>query len=104
MTQPTRIQARALDGDRASVRMLMSHEMETGFRKDGDGRIVPAWFIQEVEIMLNGRPVLTAQWGTGVAKNPSLQFVLRDARRGDSVRVAWLDNRGERRSDEVTVT
>ena len=51
--------------------------METGQRKkDSAGKIVPAWFIQEVNATHNSKTVMTAQWGPSVAKNPFLQFVI----------------------------
>jgi len=102
MGDPMRIRAQA-QGDKAVVRVLMSHEMETGQRKDSAGKVIPAWFIQEVGATLNGKPVFSAQWGTAIAKNPFLQFTVRGARAGDKVVVDWLDNRGDRRSDEATV-
>ncbi len=103
MTEPTRIRAQ-LAGDRATVRLLMAHEMESGHRKDGSGKTVPAWFVQEVTVLLDGRPVLTAQCGPSLAKNPFLQFNLRGVKAGDRLAVAWRDNRGASRSDEVAVT
>ena len=47
MADPMRIRAQAA-GDKATVRVLMSHEMETGLRKDSAGKAIPAWFIQEI--------------------------------------------------------
>ena len=102
MSDPMRIRAQ-LAGDKATVRVLMAHEMETGLRKDTAGKTIPAWFIQEVNATLNGKPVLSAQWGASVAKNPYLQFVLKGAKLGDKVGIQWTDNRGEKRSDEVIV-
>jgi sulfur-oxidizing protein SoxZ len=90
-------------GDKATVRVLMSHEMETGQRKDSAGKTIPAWFIQEVSATHNGKTVLTAQWGASVAKNPFLQFNVKGAKAGDKIVIAWKDNRGESRSDEATV-
>ncbi|MEI7447300.1 MAG: thiosulfate oxidation carrier complex protein SoxZ [Burkholderiales bacterium] len=103
MSDPMRIRAQ-VSGDKAVVRVLMSHEMETGQRKDASGKLVPAWFIQEVSAQLNGRPVMTAQWGPAVSKNPFLQFTVRGAKAGDKVSVTWVDNRGDRRTDETTVS
>jgi sulfur-oxidizing protein SoxZ len=102
MADPMRIRAQAA-GDKTTVRVLMSHEMETGQRKDASGRIVPAWFIQEVSAQLNGKTVMTAQWGPAVSKNPFLQFVVKGAKAGDKIGVTWSDNRGDRRTDEATV-
>ena len=103
MADPMRIRAQAA-GDKTTVRVLMAHEMETGQRKDSAGKTIPAWFIQEVSASHNGKPVLTAQWGPSIAKNPFLQFVVKGAKAGDKITVAWTDNRGDKRSDEATVS
>jgi sulfur-oxidizing protein SoxZ len=102
MADPMRIRAQVA-GDKATVRVLMSHEMETGQRKDSAGKTIPAWFIQEVTASLNGKPVLTAQWGPSIAKNPFLQFNVKGAKAGDKVTINWKDNKGETRTDEATV-
>jgi sulfur-oxidizing protein SoxZ len=103
MTEPMLIRAKAA-GDKATVRVLMAHEMETGLRKDAAGKAIPAWFIQEVTAQLNGKTVLTAHFGPSVAKNPFLQFNIKGAKAGDKIGMAWVDNRGEKRSDEAVVT
>jgi sulfur-oxidizing protein SoxZ len=102
MADPMRIRAQ-LAGDKATVRVLMSHEMETGQRKDAAGKTIPAWFIQEVTAALNGKPVLTAQWGPSVAKNPFLQFTVKGAKAGDKIAISWADSKGDKRTDEATV-
>lgn len=103
MADPMRIRAQA-SGDKATVRVLMSHEMETGQRKDASGKVIPAWFIQEVTATLNGKTVMTAQWGPSVSKNPFLQFSLKGAKAGDKVGITWVDNKGDKRTDEATVS
>jgi sulfur-oxidizing protein SoxZ len=102
MADPMRIRAQAA-GDKATVRVLMVHEMETGQRKDASGQTIPAWFIQEVTAQHNGKPVLSAQWGPAVARNPYLQFVVKGAKVGDKISLTWVDNRGDKRTDEATV-
>ena len=103
MAEPMRIRAQA-NGDKAIVRVLMAHEMETGQRKDAAGKTIPAWYIQEVVAQHNGKTVLTAQWGPSVAKNPFLQFNVKGAKAGDKISIAWVDNRGDKRSDEAVVS
>jgi len=103
MPQPMRIRAQLLAG-RVEVRVLMAHEMETGLRKDEQGGLVPAWFIQNVRVTHNARVVLSAQWGTAVSKNPFLHFRFSGGQVGDKVAVSWTDSRGEQRSDEVAIT
>ena len=103
MADPMRIRAQAA-GDKATVRVLMAHEMETGQRTDAAGKVIPAWYIQQVTAQHNGKTVLTAQWGPAVSKNPFLQFSIKGAKAGDKVGIAWVDNRGDQRSDEATVS
>ena len=103
MADPMRIRAQ-MAGDKATVRVLMSHEMETGQRRDAAGALVPAWFIQEVSASHNGKVVMQAQWGPSIAKNPFLQFDVKGAKAGDKITVNWLDNKGDKRTDEATVS
>ena len=103
MADPMRIRAQAA-GDKATVRVLMAHEMETGLRKDAAGKVIPAWYIQDVSAQLNGKTVMTAQWGPAVSKNPFLQFTVKGAKTGDKVSVSWVDNKGDKRTDEATVS
>jgi sulfur-oxidizing protein SoxZ len=78
--------------------------METGQRRDAAGALVPAWFIQEVSASHNGKVVMQAQWGPSIAKNPFLQFNVKGAKAGDKITVNWLDNKGDKRTDEATVS
>ena len=90
MADPMRIRAQA-SGDKATVRVLMSHEMESGQRKDGNGKTIPAWHIQNITASLNGKPVMTAEWGPAVSKNPFLQFNIKGAKAGDKVTITGPD-------------
>ena len=103
MADPMRIRAQAA-GDKTTVRVLMGHEMETGQRKDSAGKVIPAWYIRNVSAQLNGKEVMTAQWGPAVSKNPFLQFVVKGGKAGDKVSISWLDNKGDKRTDEATVS
>ncbi len=103
MADPMRIRAQAA-GDKATVRVLMSHEMESGQRKDSAGKTIPAWYISEVSASHNGKVVMTAEWGPAVSKNPFLQFVVKGAKAGDKISVSWKDNKGDSRTDEATVS
>ena len=103
MADPMRIRAQAA-GSNATVRVLMAHEMETGLRKDAAGKTIPAWHITDVTATLNGKNVLTAEWGPAVAKNPFLQFTVKGAKAGDKIGVTWKDNKGDTRTDEAVVS
>jgi len=98
-----RIRAKAENG-KVTVRVLMSHEMESGQRKDSAGKVIPAWHINEVAASLNGKVVMTAEWGPAVSKNPFLQFNVKGGKAGDKVAITWKDTKGDSRTDEATVS
>ena len=103
MSDPMRIRAQAV-ADKTTVRLLVSHEMESGQRKDVEGKIVPAWFIQLINASWNGKTVMSAQWGTAVSKNPFVQFSFKGGKAGDKIAVSWTDNRGDQRTDEAVIS
>jgi sulfur-oxidizing protein SoxZ len=102
MAEPMKIRA-TLKGDLADVRVLMVHPMETGQRKDTAGNLVPAHFIQEVQVRVNGKLALEGQISQGVSRNPVFSFRLKGVKAGDKLEIAWLDNRGERSQAETAV-
>lgn len=102
MADMMKIRARLKDGV-TEVKVLMIHPMETGRRKNELDEIVPAHFIQLVTATLNGKTVLEAQWGTGIAKNPYLTFRLKGANVGDKIAVSWVDNKGATNAIETAV-
>ena len=103
MADPMKIRA-SMMGDKVVVKVLMAHEMETGQRKDSAGKAIPAWFIQNVTATHNGKTVLSAQWGPAVSKNPFLEFRFAGGKAGEKVVVTWIDNKGDKRSDEATIS
>jgi sulfur-oxidizing protein SoxZ len=102
MTDPMRIRA-VEQPDGVEVRVLMTHEMESGQRRDSTGKVVPAHFISNVTVSHNGKQVLNAQWGPAVSKNPFVQFKFKGGKKGDKITVTWVDNKGETRTDEAIV-
>lgn len=103
MADPMKIRAQMM-GSVVDVKILMAHEMETGQRRGADGKLVPAHFIQSVTAICNGKTVLSAQWGPAVSKNPFLSFRFGGAKAGDKVSVSWLDNKGDKRTDEAVIS
>ncbi len=104
MADPMRIRANVDANGVTEVKVLMNHEMETGQRKDAQGKLVPAWFIQNVTAVHNGKTVLAAQWGPAVAKNPFLSFKFKGGAKGERVQITWIDSKGEKRTDEATIS
>lgn len=82
-------------GEAFEVRVLVQHPMETGFRREMDGKAIPMNVVNSLVCRYNGAEVFSAELGSGVAANPYLSFfVVADA--GGEVVVEWSDDRGER--------
>lgn len=103
MAEPIKIRAQ-LEGDTANIKILMTHVMETGQRKDAKtGQVIPAHFIQSVTVTLNGKTVLDTQLSQAISKNPFLGIRVKGAKVGDKVVVNWVDNKGDKNSAEAAV-
>jgi sulfur-oxidizing protein SoxZ len=103
MAEPMKIRA-TVKGDVADVRILMMHPMETGQRKDAGGNLIAAHFIQNVTVTHNGKVVFNADWSQAVSRNPFLGLRVKGAKAGDKIGVTWVDNKGDKRTDEVNVS
>ena len=99
---PMKIRA-TLGAGYTDVRVLMTHPMETGLRKDSDGKLIPLHFIQQVTVRLNGRTVVEGQTSQGISRNPVFSFRIKGGAKGDRIEVSWLDNNGESNKTEATV-
>ena len=80
------------------------HQIGTAMAQDSAGKVIPAWHITDVTVAHNGKPVMTAEWGPAVAKNPFLQLTVKGAKAGDKIAVTWKDNKGDTRTDEAVVS
>jgi len=85
------------------VRTLITHPMDTGRMKNAGGEIIPAHFIQEIRIEHNDRIVATCLLGSPVSKNPFLKLRFKGGKRGDVVRISWVDNKGDRGTNELAI-
>lgn len=101
MGDPIKIRARVKDGI-ADVKALMPHDMESGFRLDEEtGEAIPAHYITDVDVSLNGEHVMTAYWGPAVSRNPYVAFTITGAASGDKLKISWRDNREDSSETEI---
>ncbi len=93
-----------MDGDVADVKVLIKHPMDTGTMKDKKtDKLIPAHFINQVVATLNGKTVLDAQWGVGIAQNPFIGFRVKGGKPGDKIVVNAVDNLGAKFDGEVVI-
>jgi sulfur-oxidizing protein SoxZ len=102
MANAIKIRAK-FNADVVLVRLLINHPMETGLRKDAEGQLVPAHFIELLTITHKEKVVLSAQWGPAVSRNPYLAFKFKGAQPGDKIKVAWSDNMGQSANEALTL-
>jgi sulfur-oxidizing protein SoxZ len=92
-----RVPDSAKAGEVVEVRLLIQHDMETGFRRDVEGRAVPMNVITEVRARYGGDEVFRAELGSGISAHPYLAFHVRAVKPGE-IRVEWVDTAGVRGS------
>ena len=103
MSEPMRIRA-VLVKDLIEVKLMIRHPMESGLRKDENGKKIPAHFIETLEVKCNEKLVFDAYLGMAVSENPFIQFSFKGGAKGDMLEVTWKDNRGDTRTDKSTVS
>lgn len=83
----------AKKGDIIEIKTLVAHDMESGQRKDQDGKIIPRKIINKFACSFNGKAVFACDLGTSIAANPYLQFSVRVDESG-SFSFSWTDDDG----------
>jgi len=93
MASTIRVRATA-NGDITEVQALIQHPMDSGFVKDAKGETIPPHFIQELTFEHAGKAVFVADWGAAVSKDPYVKFSFKGGKKGDELKIGWLDNKG----------
>ena len=86
-----RVPTTAKKGEVVEIKTLITHLMETGQRKDADGKIVPRLIVNTMKVTYNDKPVLTAKLEPAIAANPFLSFFLRVEESG-TLKFTWTDD------------
>lgn len=87
------IPERVAAGDVVTVRLLIQHDMETGYRQNMDGRVIPRNVIRLVRCELGGLEVFRAEPSSGISANPFFEFPVRVTQGGEWL-VQWEDDAG----------
>jgi sulfur-oxidizing protein SoxZ len=106
MANPTprvRIPTQAKAGQVIEVKTLISHEMETGQRKDAQGKTIPRKIIKTFTAKFNGKEIFHSDWHPAVSANPYLAFSVRVPEAG-TFEFAWHDDDGSVYKSEHKVT
>ena len=99
MASTIRVRATS-SGETTEVQALIQHPMDSGYVKDASGTLIPPHFIQELTFEYDGRKVFVADWGPAVSKDPYVKFAFNGGKKGDDLKISWVDNKGQ--SDSTT--
>lgn len=93
----------AKKGEIIQIKTLLAHAMESGLRKDKDGKAVPRKIINRFSCEFNGKPVFACDLETAVSANPYLQFAAKVDESG-TFKFAWVDDDGTVTAAEHQIT
>ncbi len=100
----TKLRAK-IDGDVVRVMALINHPMTSDLARPMSLReFRPSHFITDIVAEHNNNRVFTANWSGAISKNPYFEFRFKGARKGDVVKLRWIDNHGNSRSVSTRVS
>jgi len=102
-TPRVRMPATAKAGEVIEVKTLISHEMESGQRKDKDGKTIPRKIIKQFTALFNGKEIMRVDIHAAVSANPYQAFFVKVPESG-TFRFEWLDDDGSVYAAESKVT
>jgi sulfur-oxidizing protein SoxZ len=97
-----KVPASAKAGEVIEVKTLITHVMETGFRKGSDGNLVPRNIINLFTATFGGKDVFKADLHASVSANPYIAFKFKVPAAGD-LELTWIDDKGEKVVETVPV-
>ena len=91
-------------GEVITIQTLISHEMESGQRKDKDGNPIPRQIINKFSCEFNGQPVFSCDLDPAVSANPYFEFNAKVNESG-TFKFTWVDDDGSvyETENEITV-
>lgn len=92
----------AAAGEVITIKTLISHEMESGQRKDKDGKVIPRKIINKFTVEFNGTKVFESDLDSAVSANPYIEFTVKVAESG-TFKFTWLDDDGQTYTDEQKI-
>ena len=96
MSNPTprvRVPAKAKAGEIIEIKTLISHEMESGQRKDSAGKAIPRKIIKAFTASFKGKPFLESDGHPAISANPYQSFFFKVTQAGE-FRFVWKDDDG----------
>ncbi len=99
-----KVPQKAAKGEVIEIKTLITHVMESGQRKDKDGKPIPRQIINKFVCTFNGAEVFSSDWHGAISANPYLAFNMRASESG-TFEFKWVDDDGSvyTKTAELTV-
>ncbi len=89
-----RVPTQAKPGEIVEIKTIISHDMESGQRKDSSGKPIPREIINNFSAKFNGKEFFSADWFPAISANPYQSFFFKASESG-SFEFTWKDDNGE---------
>jgi len=94
---------KAKRGDVVEIKALMSHIMETGYRRTAAGDLVPRDIITSFTCRYNGAEIFRADFFPAIAANPFISFFT-VAKVSGKLEFEWIGDRGFSETASASIT
>jgi len=92
----------ASKGEVVEIKTLISHEMETGQRRDDQGNRIPQNIIHAFKCSYNGQTVFEADMTSAISANPYFVFYVKAVESGE-LEFVWTEDGGNTFSTKETI-
>lgn len=90
-------------GELIEIKTLISHPMQSGFRRDTMGEAIARDILKEFVCTYNGEQVFNAEFFPAIAANPFLSFFISATKSGE-LEFRWTDQHGQVTRESRTIT
>ncbi|MCV2888556.1 thiosulfate oxidation carrier complex protein SoxZ [Ruegeria aquimaris] len=90
-------------GEAVTIKTLISHNMESGQRKDKQGNVIPRSIINRFTCEFNGQSVVDIKMEPAISTNPYFEFNATVPEAGEFV-FTWYDDDGSVYNDNKPIT
>ena len=94
---------KARRGDVIEIKALMSHIMETGYRRTATGDLVPRDIITSFACRYNGKEIFRADFFPAIAANPFMSFFT-VAQESGKFEFEWIGDKGFSQTASASIT
>lgn len=96
MTEPrVKLPEKIKKGEAFEIKTLIAHPMESGQRKDPQGKAIPRMIISRFVCRFNGEEVFSADWAAAISANPYMSFYAAVSESG-KFDFEWSDDEGRK--------